>query len=48
MECIADVKAVLGEGPIWVAREEALYWVDIPEKRLFRWSGEDGTRTVNR
>ncbi|HYI48452.1 MAG TPA: SMP-30/gluconolactonase/LRE family protein [Allosphingosinicella sp.] len=44
MECIADVRAVLGEGPIWVAREQALYWVDIPEKRLFRWSEADGLR----
>jgi sugar lactone lactonase YvrE len=46
MECIADVKAVLGEGPIWDAREQAVYWVDIPEKRVFRWSEADGTRTV--
>lgn len=38
MDCIADVHAVLGEGPIWVAREQALYWVDIPEKRIFRWT----------
>lgn len=47
MECIADVKAVLGEGPIWVTREAALYWVDIPEKRLFRWAEQDGTRIVD-
>jgi len=46
MECIADVKAVLGEGPIWDAREQALYWVDIPERRVFRWSEGEGTRTV--
>lgn len=46
MECIAEVKAVLGEGPVWVAREQALYWVDIPEKRLFRWSGAEGVRTI--
>jgi D-xylonolactonase len=44
MHCIADVRAVLGEGPIWVAREQALYWVDIPEKRLFRWSEAEGLR----
>jgi sugar lactone lactonase YvrE len=44
MECIADVKAVLGEGPIWVAREAALYWVDIPERRVFRWSQAEGVR----
>jgi sugar lactone lactonase YvrE len=42
--CIADVKAVLGEGPIWVAREQALYWVDIKGRKIFR-LGPDGTRT---
>ena len=46
MECIADVKAVLGEGPLWDSREQALYWVDIPEKRLFRWSEAEGARTI--
>ena len=46
MECIADVRAVLGEGPVWVVREQALYWVDIPERRLFRWSGTEGLRTI--
>lgn len=34
--CVADVKAVLGEGPIWVEREQALYWVDIKGYRIFR------------
>jgi D-xylonolactonase len=33
---VADVKAVLGEGPVWVAREESLYWLDIKGHRLFR------------
>lgn len=46
MECIADVRAVLGEGPTWVEREQALYWVDIPEKRLFRRSEAEGTRII--
>jgi xylono-1,5-lactonase len=44
MDCVADVHAVLGEGPSWVAREQALYWVDIPEKRIFRWTEADGCR----
>lgn len=46
MECIADVGAILGEGPVWVEREQALYWVDIPDKRLFRWSDAAGVRTI--
>ena len=45
VECIADVKAVLGEGPVWVAREEALYWVDIEGRKLFRTDGQGAVRT---
>ncbi len=26
----------LGEGPLWVAREQALYWVDILDRRISR------------
>lgn len=40
--CIADVKAVLGEGPVWVESEQALYWTDIPERRLHRWTEAAG------
>ena len=36
IHCIANVKALLGEGPVWVARESALLWVDIKGRRLFR------------
>jgi D-xylonolactonase len=42
VKCVADVKAVLGEGPVWVAQERALYWVDINGRKVFR-LGEDGT-----
>jgi D-xylonolactonase len=47
MDCIADVRATLGEGPVWVEREQALYWVDIPERKLFRWSEAEGPTTCN-
>lgn len=40
--CVADVRAVLGEGPVWVERERALYWVDIKGRKIFR-LGQDGT-----
>jgi sugar lactone lactonase YvrE len=36
LECVADVHAVLGEGPVWVEREAALYWVDIKGRKIFR------------
>ena len=28
-QCILEAKAELGEGPVWVAEENALYWTDI-------------------
>src|SRR4029453_3576531 len=37
--CVADVHAVLGEGPVWVAREAALYWLDIKGRKIFRLGG---------
>lgn len=43
-ECVADVKAVLGEGPVWVEREAALYWVDIKGRKIFRLSDSGGLR----
>lgn len=36
VRCVADVHALLGEGPVWVEREEALYWVDIKGRKIFR------------
>src|SRR5689334_10662641 len=42
LACVADVHAILGEGPVWVKRETALYWLDIEGRSIFRQSG-DGT-----
>ena len=36
VRCVAAVQAVLGEGPVWVEREAALYWVDIKGRKIFR------------
>ena len=36
ISCVADVKAILAEGPVWVAPESAIYWVDINGKKVFR------------
>lgn len=44
-ECIWDAHALLGEGPLWSMREEALYWVDILGHRLHRYSIREGQRT---
>ena len=35
LELLFDAKATLGEGPIWDARTQSLYWLDILNKRIF-------------
>lgn len=34
-ELLYDAKATLGEGPIWDARTQTLYWLDILNKRIY-------------
>ena len=47
VELVLDAKATLGEGAIWDARKERLYWVDIVEGRLHVFNPAEGTdRTV--
>ena len=35
MELLYDIKATLGEGPVWDARTQTLYWTDIFNKRIY-------------
>ncbi|MET1078023.1 MAG: SMP-30/gluconolactonase/LRE family protein [Pseudomonas sp.] len=41
-ELLVDARNAVGESPVWVAQEQALYWVDIPAGRLHRWSAASG------
>ena len=42
--CLWPAGATLGEGTCWSEREQALYWVDILEHRLYRYRLSDGAR----
>ena len=42
--CVADVHAVLGEGPVWVERDAARYWLDIKGRKIFRLGEKDELR----
>src|SRR5206468_1553670 len=44
VECVVDARNTTGESPLWSERDAALYWVDIPEGRIFRWQPETGDR----
>ncbi|WP_095195012.1 SMP-30/gluconolactonase/LRE family protein [Pseudomonas sp. Irchel 3A7] len=41
-ELIVDARNAVGESPVWVSEENALYWVDIPAGGLQRWSADTG------
>ena len=45
VRCLVEGDAQLGEGPVWVEREDALYWVDIVTSRIFRWLARSGETT---
>lgn len=42
-ECVLDARADLGEGPVWVAGDRALWWVDIHAGRLNRFDPNGAT-----
>lgn len=39
IEIVLDAKATLGEGPIWDAKTQTLYWLDILGKRIYANAG---------
>jgi sugar lactone lactonase YvrE len=41
-ELVFDARNGTGESPVWHAREQALYWVDIPARTLNRWHASEG------
>ncbi len=36
-EVIGEGRALLGEGPVWDEKRQRLYWVDILERRIYRY-----------
>ncbi|MEA1941170.1 MAG: SMP-30/gluconolactonase/LRE family protein [Pseudomonadota bacterium] len=43
-ELIWDLKAELGEGPVWSARERCVWFVDIKGRKLHRYGIDDGAK----
>lgn len=44
LKCVYEEPAILGEGPLWVPRENAVYWVDIVRRKVHRYGVGDGSR----
>ena len=45
-ELVLDARNATGESPIWHAAEQALYWVDIPARRLHRLDPASGAHAT--
>ena len=45
VDCIVDARAEVAECPVWCAREQVLYWVDIFAPRLNRYDPATGRNT---
>jgi sugar lactone lactonase YvrE len=43
-DCVWNAGAQLGEGPLWVPGEQALYWVDIKAPAMHRLDPRSGER----
>lgn len=43
-----DTETDLGEGPLWSAREQALYWVDVTQRTVLRHAGGAGGVTQHK
>jgi sugar lactone lactonase YvrE len=41
-ELIFDARNAVGESPVWRPHEQALYWVDIPNRAIWRWESLNG------
>ena len=47
-ELVLDAKAALGEGAVWVADRQRLYWVDIMGKTVHIYNPASGAGNVLR
>src|SRR3954471_21610997 len=45
-QCVLDVRASLGESPVWSVREQMLYWVDINAPSLNRFDPRSGRNSA--
>jgi sugar lactone lactonase YvrE len=48
IRCVTDIRAQLGECPVWSPDEKVVYWIDIQGRKLHRTDPESGnTTTIN-
>ncbi|MEI9994435.1 MAG: SMP-30/gluconolactonase/LRE family protein [Rhizomicrobium sp.] len=45
-DCVWNVEAMLGEGPLWVPRDQALWFVDIKKRHIHRYEPATGGKAT--
>lgn len=40
--CILEIRSNLGEGPLWLAAEQRLYWLDLLRPAIYRFNPKNG------
>ena len=46
LELVANFACHTGENPYWHPDEQCVYWLDIPQGRLFRYNPADGSSEI--
>lgn len=46
VQLVWEIPAILGEGPLWVPSEDAVYWVDIFSNKVHRYGHGDGRKVT--
>lgn len=45
VRCVWAADAILGEGPVWNAGQQRLYWVDVKSQRIYWYMPGTGSRS---
>ena len=46
IECVLNIKAALGESPVWSTMDQKLYWVDITEGLFCSFDPNNGINKI--
>ena len=46
IECVLNIKAALGESPVWSTMDQKLYWVDITEGLFCNFDPNNGINKI--
>ena len=46
LEHLLPVQNEIGETPIWVSKEQALYWIDYVQSKVYRFDANSGEYKV--